>query len=407
MATALLAALPLVGACDKGELAVWAPNVVDGMFARYVSIGNSVTAGFQSGGLTSAMQQQSYAALLAQQMGLTVGGVGAEFIMPLMNDPGCPPPYTNIFTQERVMGLTDGDCYLRQSVPELLHNVAVPGSAVIDALTNLDAGTNPNALTTLFLGGRTQVEAAAAVEPTFVTVWLGNNDVLGGITSLDAGDASHVTDPTTFATRYTAMMDELDAIGTIEGGVLVGVMQVTSAPYATAGPAYAMAAAGIPTLTVNANCTATVTIPGTTTDVPPFVPFHYGGVIMATAGAGVPTTLDCSVSEVITPLEAINMISAVTQYNAVIEAEAAERGWAYVDPNELLTAVAAADPMAILQFPAFPGGPYPPDMTLNAPFGTALSLDGIHPSASAHVAVANALIAAIEATYDITIPPID
>ncbi len=407
LATTFLATLPLLGACDSEILIDVSPNAVDPMFTRYVSIGNSVTAGFQSGGITADMQMESYAVLLADQMGLDVGAAGAEFNVPLMTAPGCPPPITNIFTQERVMGLTAGDCFLRQATPEFVSNVAVPGSAVIDALTNMDATSNPNALTTLFLGGNTQIEAAAAAQPTFVTIWMGNNDVLGGITSVNAGDASHITDPTAFATNYSDMMDDLDALGTIEGGALVGVMQVTSAPYASAGLAYAAAGAAIPTLTVDANCSATVTIPGTTTAVPAFVPFHYGAVLMATAGGGVPTTLDCSVSEVITPLEAIAMISAVTQYNAAIQAEADERGWAYIDPNDLLTAAAAADPMAVLPFPAFPGGAYPADMTLNAPFGTALSLDGVHPSASAHVLVANALIAAINTAYSTSIPAIN
>jgi lysophospholipase L1-like esterase len=407
LATTFLATLPLIGACDSETLITVSPNAVDPIFTRYVSLGNSVTAGYQSGGLTAAMQMESYAVLLAENMGLEVGVAGAEFHVPLMNDPGCPPPITNIFTQERVMGLTAGDCFLRQGTPEYLSNVAVPGSAVIDALTNLDPTSNANALTTLFLGGRTQIEAAAAARPTFVTVWMGNNDVLGGITSADAGDASHVTSPTTFAANFAEMMDDLDAIGTIEGGALIGVMQVTSAPYASPALAYVSAAAGIPTLTALPNCSDVAIIPGTTQAVPSYVPFHYGAVLMAQAGAGVPTTLDCSVSEVITPDEAVYMITSVTQYNAAIEAEAGERGWVYVDPNVLLATLSASDPMAVLPFPAFPGGIYPADMTLNAPFGTALSLDGVHPSASAHVVVANALIEAINTTYSTSIPAVN
>ena len=102
----------------------------------------------------------------------------------------------------------------------------------------------------------------------------------------------------------------------------------------------------------------------------------------------------------------VNLISSVTAFNAAIEAEADERGWVYWDPNALLRQVAAADPNAIRPFPAFPGAAAA-DVTLNSPFGTAFSLDGIHPSASAHVLVANALIAAINAKYSTSIPAIN
>jgi len=403
LATTLLAALPVMSACDSESL--MPPEAVDGMFARYVSIGNSITAGFQSGGVTEAMQLQSYAALMAAQMGLSVGGHSSEFNVPLLNDPGCPPPYTDIFTQTRVGGLTGGDCYVRKApIPTSLNNVAVPGSAVIDALTNLDDDSGPNALTTLFLGGRTQLEVAAAVDPTFVTVWMGNNDVLGALlTTQNAGNPALVTAPATFASRYSDLMDALDGMGSIEGGVLIGVVQVTAAPYASVGGAYFVAAQQIPTLTVDANCLATAPIPGTTESVSVLVPFHYGAVLMGMAAAGVPTTLDCSVDDVISTTEALNMVSSVAQYNAAIEAEADERGWVFVDPNDLLVQL-AADPAAIRPFPAF-GSADPADIA--APFGTALSIDGVHPSASVHVLVANALIAAINAHYSTSIPAIN
>jgi len=68
---------------------------VDPLFDRYVSMGNSITAGFQSGGINDSTQSQSYAVLLARAM-------HTPFFAPLMNKPGCPPPYTNVFTQTRL-----------------------------------------------------------------------------------------------------------------------------------------------------------------------------------------------------------------------------------------------------------------------------------------------------------------
>ena len=89
-----LALAVFIGACDDESLN---PPMADGgvLFVRYVAVGNSITAGFQSGGINGASQDESYAVLLAGQMGTT-------FNIPRLNSPGCPPPLINIFTQERL-----------------------------------------------------------------------------------------------------------------------------------------------------------------------------------------------------------------------------------------------------------------------------------------------------------------
>src|SRR3712207_8913200 len=53
--------------------------------ARYVAIGNSITAGYQSDGINDSTQARSYAVLLAQAAGTT-------FRVPALNRPGCQPP---------------------------------------------------------------------------------------------------------------------------------------------------------------------------------------------------------------------------------------------------------------------------------------------------------------------------
>ena len=91
-------------ACDDDVLNP--PDAVDALFNRYVAIGNSLTAGFQSGGINDSTQLQSYAVLLAQQF-------QTEFEVPLLNKPGCPPPLTNIFTQETLGGPMAPPCAAR------------------------------------------------------------------------------------------------------------------------------------------------------------------------------------------------------------------------------------------------------------------------------------------------------
>lgn len=384
-AAVVLAALPLSWACSDDVLNPPTPST-DAIFARYVSIGNSITAGFQSGGINDSTQNQSYAVLLARQM-------DTEFIIPSLADPGCPPPIVNIFTLERVGGASDTDCALRAETeaPTHINNVAVPGAAVLDAVSNIAMGNRANALTTFILGGLTQLEVARKVKPTFMTIWIGNNDILEAALT---GDLAPLTDPTVFAERYSAMMDSVDAMG-VEAGVLVGVARVTAAPFLSAGAAYWQAEAlGAlpPTLDVLDNCAPTALGGFGETSL---VPFSYGfGVLLAQASLGIPVTLDCvnDAPVLVTP-ELLTVVQAVGAYNATIVAEATERGWAYVDLNALVL-----DPLQlgddIAPFPNTTG-----IEALIAPFGSALSRDGVHPSASTHKLIANAIMGAINTTY--------
>ena len=91
----LVLALPLAAACKDDAL--MPPTAADPIFDRYVSMGNSLTAGFQSGGINDSTQREAYPVLLAQAM-------GTEFTVPFLASPGCPAPYVNIFEQTRVGG---------------------------------------------------------------------------------------------------------------------------------------------------------------------------------------------------------------------------------------------------------------------------------------------------------------
>jgi lysophospholipase L1-like esterase len=402
LATAALSLAAATGACENETLLRPANTVpVDPLFERYVAIGNSITAGFQSFGINDSTQALAYPVLLARAMGST-------FFVPYMNRPGCPGPLTNVFTQARVGGGGAGFCALRKSQsfpPPFLSNLGVPGAEVVEAFNYFDPTIVPSATDvyrTFLLGGYTPVAAARRARPTFVTVWLGNNDVLGAVLDMaNAGNPALVTPSATFATRYAALMDSLDQIGTIQGGVLIGVVHVVLAPYSSTGRAYAAAAAAIPTLTVNPNCLVGAAVPG---GQPPLdsvfvsVPFHYGAPLVSQAAAGVPTTLDCSVPQVISTAEALNMVAEVGGYNAAIAQAAQARGWVYLDPNALLVSLLGS----IRPFPAFPPDP----AATTAPFGAALSHDGVHPSSSTHRLIAQSLRAVINAVYNTSIPAI-
>src|SRR5256885_42234 len=397
--------LAAAAACNQGDLFTPLPPAYAGgaMFARYVSFGNSITAGIQSAGLSDSLQRLAYPVLLARAM-------GTPFNYPSLTNPGCPPPIDTLFTASgiphRLGGATDTTCALRANAPTYLNNVAFPGADVLELLnTNYGAPQPPAAATDAYklflLGGRTELQRARDVLPTFVTVWIGNNDVLSAIVDTgDAGQVADITPPATFATRFNALMDSIDSFGSVRGGVLLGVVQVTGSPYVSQGRAYAAASAAIPTMTVLPNCLAFQQLTLTDTAFV-YVPFHYGAPIVAKAAAGVADTLDCNNSHVISVPEAVNMIGTVAQYNATIQQAATARGWLFLDPNTLLKALAAS-PAAVRPFPAVP-----PDANATAaPFGTALSRDGIHPSTSTQKLIAQTLQGAINAFYQSAIPAV-
>ncbi|NBC17667.1 MAG: SGNH/GDSL hydrolase family protein [Bacteroidetes bacterium] len=383
IAPVLLCAAVLVAGCDDEELLP--PETEAPLFERYAALGNSITAGFQSGGISASTQQESYAALLAASM-------DTEFNQPLLNDPGCPPPIVDALTGERAANV---DCALRTTpLPPVIHNVAVPGAQVIDLLTNLDSNSSANTLTTFILGGRTQLEAAADVQPTFATVWIGNNDVLGAALS---GNTDLITAAGDFETRYRQAMDSL-ATPDLEGALLIGVANPTLIPHLSPGAAYAQAQPTIQALldgsdtggqfVVADNCAA-----GGATSL---VPYGYGfGTLLAQAQNGLSVQLDClNDPPVLTPEETATVVGAVQQFNAIIQAEAQERGWAYLDPNPVLQEQQD-------QVPVFPDLENQP-----AIFGPFFSLDGVHPNGAAHVLVANAAVDAINAQYGTDLPPI-
>jgi hypothetical protein len=379
-------------ACHNDELFRPANFVpIDPLFERYVSMGNSITAGFQSAGINDSTQLQAYPVLLANAM-------GSPFFPPLLTRPGCPPPFTNAFTQTRVTPLgyptsTATSCYLRspRSVPQpYVSNTAVPGAEVLDIYNNLDTASNSNALTTLMLGGLTQTQMEARAHPTFVTVWIGNNDVLGAATnSTNGGDSTKITPVTAFQARYTAMLDSVAAVG-LRGGVLIGVANVTAIPFFSRGSTYYTAdSAGL----IPGPFTAGASCQGPAGDSV-LVPFPFGAALVAGGG-----TLTCTEPQTVQPAELRKLVSTVTAYNAFISSTAAARNWAYYDPNPALDSLRTV-PTAVRPFPLI-GAPCSAN-----PFGTAFSCDAVHPSAATHKLIANKLRLKINGDYGTAIPVI-
>lgn len=408
--SAALGLLLAAAACENDQLnRPSSVTPVDPLFDRYVSMGNSITAGFQSAGINDSTQSQSYAVLLARAM-------HSPFFAPLMRRPGCPPPFTNVFTQARVGGGTPTTCALRTSPnppPPFVSNTAVPGAEVIDIYSNLDPASNANTLTSFILGGLTQTQMMQRADPTFVSVWIGNNDVLGAATN--AGDSTRITPVATFQANYTNVLDSVADVAP-GGAVLVSVANVTLIPYFSRGATYwaikngLVPGAAFPApFTVSANCAPIATaIPGARGDSV-LVPFPYGAALLQAASPpnNLPRNLDCAdtVAAIVVPRELVNLVTAVTAYNSFISSQATARDWAYFDVNAKLAQL-AADTAQVRPFPYFPQGNAGDTVALRRPFGRAFSLDGVHPSASTHRVIADTLRHVINGAYGTAIPPI-
>src|SRR4051812_31719166 len=69
--TVTVAALAAIAACADADKKLFLPVTPAGgdIFQTYVAMGNSITAGYQSGGINDSVQRNSWAFLLAQQAG--------------------------------------------------------------------------------------------------------------------------------------------------------------------------------------------------------------------------------------------------------------------------------------------------------------------------------------------------
>jgi len=316
---------------------------------------------------------------------------------------------------------------LRSGTTAVINNVAVPGAASVDPdLASSTLSPNANILTQLFLGGLNQVQRAAVADPTFATVWIGNNDVLPaaltGILGPAAGISPGVTAQPTFQTNYDAMIADLQRSSPrLKSGVLIGVVNVTNAPAlipvsllisnAQFRGAFDLASGYNPAssdpfkntpLNIESNCTANPTTLVSLLIAGQIAAFRNDSTKAPTARAGHPPDISCGTSSIypapvgqifiLEPAEITAVTNAVNGYNTYISGKAAAIGFAYLNPNQALDSLKALGQIT------------PPNFaSATAPFGKWISLDGIHPSSAAHVLLADYLADVINTKYSTTL----
>lgn len=229
-------------------------------FSNYVSIGNSLTAGFTDGALFQAGQNLSMPNLLSQKFSMVGGG---SFTQPLTNDNlgGLAVAGTRIQNPRLVFGgagpvpletalgapVTVTTDIALNNPQGPFNNLGVPGAKSFHLLApgygnlaNVQAGlANPYFVRmTGATPNASVLEMAVSQSPSFFSLWIGNNDVLGYATT--GGDGTNPITPVNgvpgvgFDGSYGALIQTLTAGGA--KGVVANIPNVTDVPHFTTVP---------------------------------------------------------------------------------------------------------------------------------------------------------------------------
>ncbi len=403
----LLLPVFLFAACEA-ELDEFQADAGELDLTTFVSLGNSLTAGFADNALYRSGQQNSMGNILAGQ--LMHAGL-SEFNQPLMKDelglggrlvltvvegslfpgpmPGDPDPanFENIFESEGPF-----------------HNMGVPGAQAQHLLFPGYATLNPYYGRFASSPSAAVFEDALALEPTFFSLWIGSNDILAY--ALGGGEGPGITPTADFQQAYMYMLSQLTAGGakgvvgnipgiadipffnTISYNVLEiedqNIVDALNAAY-SAAPHVNFELGPNPLVVVDEDHPAG------------FRQLESGELVLLTAMQGI--TEQNWGSQVFMPAEyylSLEQVShvgnAVAEYNDIIIAAANEFELAHVDANALMKETKSGIVFDAIEF--------------NTVFvtGGAFSLDAVHLSARGNAIVANEFIAAINGKYNANIP---
>jgi lysophospholipase L1-like esterase len=378
----------LLAAAFLGAAAVRADAQTN--FTTYVSVGDSLAAGFESGSLVETHQNRSAPALIARQAGVQ------GFQQPLVSEPGIPPeltlvslvPVPVIAPKAATAGAPKNLALARP-----YNNLAVPGATTVDALTRT---TDAGGLHDLILRGLgTQVQQAVALRPTAITLWIGNNDVLGAALRGRAIDGVTLTPTAVFRATYGQIVAALKTTSAFI--VAANLPDVTTIPFVTTIRPYVVnPSTGAPVLVGGAR----VPLIGPSGSLPSTALVTLAASTLLAQGIGIPTALGGTGAPlpdevVLDPSEIAIIQDHVAANNQAIREICGAANIPVLDVNALLRELATT-------------GRHVGGITLNSAFlvGGVFSYDGIHPNDVGYALVANEFIRVINANGG-SLPPVD
>lgn len=239
LSVAVFSLVLFTGCEDYNDLNLDPVDTGDANVTRYVAVGNSLTAGYQNSALYESAQKYSFPNLLARQFRVD------DFTQPLISDPGIGGrlELTNLNPLQITQNQSQGTPKNQGEKP--FENLGVPGAVLVDytnpnntgSLKERATNTNHPAFNPFYgivmQSSELQKSApnlhnqVALNDPSFITFWLGNNDVLGFVTS--GGEGQSITPPANFDQLYQAAGQALAATGAKV--LMYNIPDVTNIPF--------------------------------------------------------------------------------------------------------------------------------------------------------------------------------
>jgi lysophospholipase L1-like esterase len=359
-------------------------------FGTYVSVGDSLAAGYQSNALVETHQAVSVPALIARQAGVS------GFQQPLISEPGIPTELSLVqLVPVPVLApkSTTTGAPRNLALPRPYNNLAVPGASAVDAVTRV---TDGGGLHDLILRGQgTQVAQAVALRPTFVTLWIGNNDVLGAALRGRAVDGVTLTPAATFRAAYQDIVTALRSTGAKV--VAANLPDVTAIPFVTTiRPYVTNPTTGAPVVSNGQN----IPLLGPNGPLPSNAYVTLAASSLLATGVGIPTAVGGRGTPlpdevVLDPAEVAAIRDRIRVNNEAIRDICAAAAFPVLDVNALLNDISA-------------NGRHVGGVTLTSAFlsGGLFSYDGVHLTDLGYALVANEWIGVINGNGG-TLPLVD
>ncbi|MFH1121713.1 MAG: SGNH/GDSL hydrolase family protein [Bacteroidota bacterium] len=422
--------LLLVTVSCEPKLDEFTPSAGSADFTKYISLGNSLTAGYSDYALYTSGQSYSYPNLIARQMKLAGGG---EFIQPeVTNEDGLLAGKLKLGFSTNCLGVTSLGPVQAGGTPTgypdaalpigyTVNNFGVPGAKSFHLIAPgygdkdglLDTPPTANTYFVRFASSAatTVLADAVAASPTFFSLWIGNNDVLGYSTSGGMDDA--ITDQATFSYSINTIITNMTANGA--KGIVANIPDVTSIPFFTTVPFnglvltrqgqvdslnygyHSIGATHINfTLGLNAFVIEDPTVPGygmRQINSNEYVLLSLPQDLIRCEGYGSQVPIPGGFTLVESEVNAIK--TATAGYNQTLKNLAEASDLAFVDVNSFLANAKTGLIYDGIKF------------SLSYVTGGVFSLDGVHLTPRGNAIVANKFIDAINLKYNSTIPHVN
>ncbi len=383
--------------------------------SRYVALGDSLTAGYASGGLTKYYQDFSFPAILARQAGVT------NFQQPIISDPGIAPvlQLKALVVNPAIPGGISPVILQTAGNPGMptnaglqtpYNNLGIPGANTGDLLTRtgditklLSGNIDPHTIMydlVLRDGQHTAIQQAMGLQPTFVTVWAGSNDALGAAEAGIAIDDVTLTSAAKFQQEYQTLLGAIKVNAPNAKVVVATVQEVL--PYATALKPYLINPANgshIPLIGATGMITEQdyLTLPAASLLAQGIgIPAAAGGTGQPLPEGYVDAQGNLHAGVVIRAATMATIMQRIQQYNTIIKATAQAVGAKVVDINAIYADWDANGYMVA-------------GVKLTTAFltGGIFSYDGLHSQRLGNALVANEFIKVINSGYGADIPQVN